>query len=64
MALSLLRSMKQKTGETIQLFAERILSLAEMAYLNQGGNAVERQLIDIFVDGITHDSLKMKMLRD
>ena len=49
MALSLLRSVKQKTGETIQVFAERILSLAVMAYLNQGGDAVERQLIDIFV---------------
>ena len=64
MALSLLRSVKQKTGETIQVFAERILSLAEMAYLNQGGDAVERQLIDIFVDGITNDPLKMKILRD
>ena len=64
MALSLLRSVKQKTGETIQVFAECILSLAEMAYLNQGGDAVERQLIDIFVDGITNDSLKMKILRD
>ena len=64
MALSLLRSVKQKTDETIQVFAERILSLAEMAYLNQGGDAVERQLIDIFIDGITNDPLKMKILRD
>ena len=64
MALSLLRSVKQKTGKTIQVFAECILSLAEMAYLNQGGDAVECQLIDIFVDGITNDSLKMKILRD
>ena len=56
--------MKQKTGETIQVFAEHILSLAEMAYLNQGGDAVERQLMDIFVDGITNDLLKMKILRD
>ena len=37
MALSLLRSVRQKAGETIQVFAERILSLAEMAYLIQGG---------------------------
>ena len=64
MALSLLRPVKEKTGESIQVFAERILSLAEMAYLNQGGDAVKRQLIDIFVDGITNDSLKMKILRD
>ena len=34
-----------------------------MAYLNQGGDAVERQLIDIFVDGITNDSLKIKKIK-
>lgn len=64
MALSLLRTVKQKQGENIQIFAERILSLAEEAYQNQGGDAVERQLIDIFVDGLTQDNLKLKILRD
>lgn len=64
MALSLLRQVKQKIGETIQNYAERILSLAEEAYNNQGGDAVERQLIDIFVDGLINDQLKMKILRD
>ena len=60
MALSLLRRVKQKQGESIQNYSERILSLAEEAYNNQGGDAVERQLIDIFVDGLTNDKLKMK----
>lgn len=64
MALSLLRQTRQKTGETIHNYAERILSLAEEAYHNQGGDAVERQLIDIFVDGLNNDQLKMKILRD
>ena len=64
MALSLLRQVRQKAGETIQNYSERILSLAEEAYNNQGGNAVERQLIDIFVDGLQNDQLKMKILRD
>ena len=36
MALSLLRNCKQKTGESIHVFAERLLSLAEEAYNNQG----------------------------
>ena len=36
MALSLLRAVRQKPGENIQLFAERILSLAEDACHNQG----------------------------
>ena len=63
MALSLLRQTRQKTGETIHNYAERILSLVEDTYHNQGGDAVERQLIDIFVDGLTNDQLKMKILR-
>ena len=51
MALSLLRQVTQKQRESVQTYSERILSLAEEAYNNQGGNAVERQLIDIFLDG-------------
>ena len=64
MAFSLLRNCKQKPGESIHVFAERLLSLAEEAYNNQGGEAIERQLIDIFVDGLTNDQLKLKILRD
>ena len=64
MALSLLRQVRQKAGENIQNDAERILSLAEEAYDNQGGDAIERQLIDIFVDGLLKDQLKLKILRD
>ena len=50
--------------KSIQHYCEQILSLAEEAYINQGGDAVERQLIDIFVDGLTNDQLKMKILRE
>ena len=52
MALSLLRQVKQKQGETIQNYSGRILSLAEGANSNQGSSAIKRQLIDIFVDGL------------
>ena len=64
MALLLLRQVTQKQGQSIQTYSERILSLAVEAYNNQGGNAVERQLNDIFVDGLTNDQLKMNILRD
>ena len=64
MALSLLRQTRHKACESVHVYAERILSLAEDAYDNQGGAAVERQLIDIFVDGLVNDQLKMKILRD
>lgn len=63
-ALSLLRKTKQKPGENIQLYAERILSLAEEAFLGQGGDVIERELIDIFIDGLSNDQLKLKLLRD
>ena len=62
-ALSMLTQTVQKKGENIQLYAERILSLAEEAFLGQGGNAIERQLIVTFVDGLTNESLKMTILR-
>ena len=64
MALSMLRSVKQKQGETIHYYIDRILSLAEIAYGNQGGNAAEIKLIDIFVDRLLNGHLKMKILRD
>ena len=64
MALSMLRRVKQKQGETIHNYSDRILTLAEDAYGNQGGNAAEKNLIDIFVDGLLRDHLKMIILRD
>ena len=64
MALSLLRRVKQKQSETIQNYSERILSLAEGAFDNHGGDVVVKQLIDILADGLINDQLKMKILRD
>ena len=55
--LSLLRQVRQKARKNI-------LSLAEEAYDNRRGHRIERQLIDIFVDGLLNDQLKMKILRD
>ena len=54
MALSLLRQTRQNKGETIHIYAERILSLAE-DFCNNQGDAIEKQLIDIFVDGLNND---------
>ena len=62
-ALGMLRQTRQKKGENVQMYAERILSLAEEAFLGQGGDAIERQLIDTFVDGLTNEGLKMTILR-
>ena len=59
----LLRKVQQKPGETVQVYAERLLTLAEDAYPAQQGAAVQRQQIDIFVDGLQEDKLKLKVLR-
>ena len=63
-AFLLLRKVHKKQGETVQVYAERLITLAEDAFGNQQGPATQRQLIDIFVDGLSEDSLKLKILRE
>lgn len=66
-ALMLLRKVKQRSDENVQIYAERLLSLAEEAYAgvhNGGAAAIERQLICFFIDGLAFDYLKMKVMRD
>ena len=66
-ALMLLRKVKQRVDENVQIYAERLLSLAEEAYagLQEGGAAaIERQLIGFFIDGLAFDYLKMKVMRE
>ena len=65
-AFVLLRKIKQKLEENVQLYAERLLSLAEEAFTGQNGGvaAIERQLVWFFIDGLAHDNLKMKVMRE
>ena len=65
-AFMLLRKVRQNPNENVQLFAERLLALAEEAFVGQPGGlpAVETQLIGFFIDGLAHDFLKMKVMRD
>lgn len=66
-ALMLLRKVKQKFDENVQIYAERLLSLAEEAYAgipDGGAAAIERQLIGFFIDGLAFDYLKMKVMRE
>ena len=63
-ALAMLRTIKQKPGENIQIYAERILSLAEEAYDNQGGDVIDRHLIDIFAGGLANDHLLKNKVRN
>lgn len=55
----LLRRVKQTENENLQIFAERLLSLAKQA---QG--VIETHLCGIFVDGLYSDRLRLKVMRD
>ena len=61
-AAVLLRKVKQKEGEPIQSYAERLITLAEQAFTNQNRQA-ETQLVGYFIDSLYYDHLKMKVLR-
>lgn len=57
--LSLLRGIRQAEKENVQIFAKRLLSLAE-----QAPGVTEEQLVGIFVDGLYSDKLRLKVMRD
>jgi len=65
-ALTLLKHVKQGKDENVQIYAERLLTLAVDAYEGMAGglNAADIQLIGFFVDGLAHDYLKMKVMRE
>ena len=66
-ALALLQKERQKKDESVQFYAERIVTRAEEAFPDtdlQVDKAVERQLLQIFIDGLAHDFLKIKLLRE
>ncbi|MCG8078458.1 MAG: hypothetical protein JAY75_19735, partial [Candidatus Thiodiazotropha taylori] len=65
-AFSLLRKVRQKPDENVQLYGERMLALARDAFDGQDANqvGVQRQLIGFFIDGLYHDHLRFKVMRD
>ena len=67
-ALTLLRKIKQKPREPIQLFAERLFTLSEDAFERDGvgvlGPGAEQQLVAYFIDGLLDYHLKAKILRE
>lgn len=62
-AMSVIRTLRQKPSENVQLFNERIMTLAERAFDDTDSPVVQIQLVDIFVTGLLNDSLKMCVLR-
>lgn len=62
-ALLLLRRVKQKPQESIQVYAERLLTLGENTFDGQGDWAMQRQLVGYF-NGLLNDLMKMKVMRE
>ena len=56
-ALSLLRKVKQKQKESIQVYAEWLLAISEGAFDDM--TAANQQLIGFFIDSLLHDYMKM-----
>ena len=52
-ALFLLRKVKQRPGEIIQVYAERLMALSDDAF--DDAAAANEQLIIFFVDGLLHE---------
>lgn len=60
-AILLLKKVKQKPTEPIQVYAERLLALGEDAFNDDG--VMQSQLVGYFIDGLAKDYMKMKVMR-
>lgn len=65
-AFTLLKEVKQSKFQSVQEYAEKLISLASEAYAgtNISNEHLNRQIVGFFIDGLWSDSLKMKLLRD
>ena len=62
----MLHKIKQKHEENIPVFAERLLSLANQAYSDDSLRTaeVQKQLVNFFIDGLSYDYIKIKVMRE
>ena len=65
-AFELLNKIRQRPNENVPIFAERLYTLAEEVFKGQNIflPIIQKQLIIFFIDGLNHDYLKMKIMRD
>jgi hypothetical protein len=68
-ALAQLRQIRQGSDEPVQLYGEKFLKVAELAYPDahmqkETKEFIQRQLVDVFCDGLYFDYLRMKVLRE
>ena len=63
-ALLMLRKLKQKRDEGVQIYAERLMTLAEDAWPDQlTETLVQQQLVNVYIDGLYADDIARRLLR-
>jgi len=66
-AMAMLRKTKQRETESVQIYSERLLQVAEDAYPQTdeaNSEVIQQQLVNAFGYGLCFDYLKMKVLRE
>jgi hypothetical protein len=61
-----LEESKQTTQESTRIFSDRLLMLAKEAYTEEemASGIIQRQLVNIFIDGLREDRIKSKIIRE
>ena len=61
-----LKKIRQSDGETVQTFAERVQELSEDVYTNAElqNPLVQRELRDVFIDGIKTDAIARRLIKE
>ena len=55
---------RQLKNECVQVYAERLHALENVAFAKVDKAVVESQLVGFFIDGLYHDFLCMKVMRE
>ena len=66
--MSMLRTVRQGQDETVQMYFEKFIQIAKDAYPSVEGHEevqalIQKQLLDMFCDGLCHDFLRLKILK-
>ena len=63
-AFKMLCKARKTKSETVQVYAERLYALANYAFAKVDKGFRESQLVGFFIDGLFHDYLRMKVMRE
>lgn len=65
-AFTLLSKCRQAPDQSIQMYSEEILTLANEAYETTRGNeaVLEQQLVEFFINGLYNDHIRMRIMRE